>query len=127
VVSAAGVFVIDAKQYTGQLEVRNKGSMFRPDERLYVAGRDRTNLADGVLTQVAAVRRVLEADWPDVTVHGVLCFVGCTWTRFTVKNVNGVVALWPKALAGHVTTDGPHATNIETIATHLRKSLKQPR
>lgn len=119
--------MIDAKKYTGRLEVRNKGSMFRPDERLYVAGRDRTHLTEGVRGQVAAIRSVLEKDWPDVPVHGVLCFVGCEWTRMTLKHLNSVVAMWPKALPKHVTAPGPHAAFGDLIAAHLRHTLKQPR
>lgn len=47
-VGPAGVFVIDAKKYTGQVEVRDVGCRFRADERLYVNNRDRTKLVDGV-------------------------------------------------------------------------------
>jgi hypothetical protein len=50
-VGPAGVFVIDAKQYSGALEKRDLRGWFRVDERLYVAGRDRTKLVEGVAGQ----------------------------------------------------------------------------
>lgn len=51
VVGPAGVFVVDAKKYQGSIETVDKGSWLRSDWRLYVAGRDRTKLVDGVLGQ----------------------------------------------------------------------------
>ena len=41
VVGPSGVFVVDAKNYSGIVERRHVGGWFRPDERLYVGGRDR--------------------------------------------------------------------------------------
>lgn len=127
VVGASGVFVIDAKKYDGTLEVRNKGSMFRPDERLYVAGRDRTKLTEGVLGQVEAVRTVLADGWSTVPVYGILCFIGCNWTRFTPKFVNNVTIVWPLALPDHVMKPGPHLGQADAIASQLRRGLKQPK
>ena len=124
-VGPAGVFVIDAKQYKGTLEIRDKGSILRSDERLYVGGRDKTNLAAGVLLQVDSIRGVLAEVWPEVPVAGVLCFVGAEWTRSKLKNVNGVIVVWPKALPSHVGAPGPHGAHVEAIATHLRRVLKQ--
>lgn len=127
VVGGAGVFVIDTKKYSGCLEVREKGSMFRSDERLFVAGRDRTSLLDGVRRQVDDVRAVLGDGWSHVVVRPVLCFVGCEWTRLKEKNLDGVAVVWPKALPKLVSTDGPHWAPAADIAAHLRRSLKQPK
>ena len=127
VVSGAGVFVIDAKKYGGCLEVRDKGSMFRSDERLFVAGRDRTSLLDGVRQQVDDVRTVLGDDWSHVVVRPVLCFVGCEWTRLKEKNLYEVAVVWPKALPKLVSADGPHWAQVADIASHLRRLLKQPK
>jgi len=40
VVAPAGVFVVDAKQYQGRIQIRNHGWFMRPDERLHVGRRD---------------------------------------------------------------------------------------
>jgi hypothetical protein len=46
---------------------------------LYVDGRDRSKLVEGVLGQIEVVRRALGEEFADVPVRGVLCFVGCEW------------------------------------------------
>lgn len=76
-VSAAGVWVIDAKTHQGSLEVRRSGGLFSARvESLYINGRDRTPLVHGLLKQVETVRRELETVQAGVTVRGALCFVG---------------------------------------------------
>lgn len=125
-VAASGIFVIDAKMYNGTLEVRNKGTAFRTDERLFVAGRDRTKLTNGVLGQVEVVRTVLGEEWAGVPVYGVLCFIGCDWTKQKPKFLNSVTVTWPKGLPEQVMKPGPHLTQADAIASVLRRALKQP-
>lgn len=76
-VTAAGVWVIDARTHQGALEVRRSGGLFSPRiESLYINGRDRTPLVHGLLKQVEAVRAELLTVRADVPVRGALCFVG---------------------------------------------------
>jgi hypothetical protein len=125
VVSASGVFVIDAKKYEGNIGLRDVGSIFRPDERLYVNGRDRTKLVDGVLKQVEVVRTVLGNDFDDIQVKGVLCFIGCDWGVFPrPKRIRGVTALWPKALPDHVAATGSASERVAAVAAELRARLR---
>lgn len=83
-VTPAGVFVIDAKDYRGQIRIQDVGGLFRTDNRLFVGRRDCSHLADGMAWQVDAVRRVLDscgvAPIPPVT--PVLCFVKGDWPLF---------------------------------------------
>ena len=126
VIGPNGVFVVDAKQYTGGIERRDVGGMFRVDDRLYVNNRDRTALVDAMLGQVKVVRSALATRFPDVPVHGVLCFVGCTWNRpMRPKHVKGVTALWPTKLPELVAAPGIHAPAIASIAEHLRGQLRR--
>jgi Nuclease-related domain len=58
-----GVYVIDTKRYTGRVELRRTGTVFRPATgRLFVNGRDRTNLLEGMAKQILAVNAA--ADMP---------------------------------------------------------------
>lgn len=70
--------MIDAKKYIGAIEVRDVGRQFHVDERLYVNGRDRSALVDGVLWQVDVVRTALGEEFGSIPIRGVLCFV---WGR----------------------------------------------
>ncbi len=125
VVGPSGVFVIDAKKYTGKLEVKNVGGVFRPDERLYVNGRDRTKVVEGVLGQIDVVRTALGEAFADVEIRGVLCFVGCEWGwPMRMKHINGVTALWPKALPEHVSIPGDLGLQLAAVADVLRNQLR---
>jgi hypothetical protein len=128
VVGPSGVFVVDAKKYSGRLEVRDVGGMFRTELRLYIAGRDRSKTVDGVLGQVAVVRTALGNEFAGVPVRGVLCFIGCDWgLRMRTKEVRDVTALWPLALPEYVAAAGPQAARVSAIAEHLRDQLRPAR
>ncbi len=110
--SAAGVFVVDPKNYDGMVEKRDLGGWFRTDERLYVDGRDRTNkLVEGILWQVETVRKVLDGEFPGIgiPVRGVLCFVGPNWRRFLPRTltVRGVQVMWPAQVVELLRQQGP--------------------
>jgi hypothetical protein len=125
VVGPSGVFVVDAKKYSGRIEVRDVGGMFQTDFRLYVAGRDHTKTVDAVLGQVEVVRTALADDFAAVPVRGVLCFIGCDWgLRMKTKELKGVTALWPVALRDHVAADGWMAERVNAVAEHLRGRLR---
>lgn len=77
-VCPTGVFVVDAKFYTGQIEVKDVGGLFSGrDLRLFVGGRDRSHLAVAMAEQVAAVKAALEG--ADIAVAPVLCFIEADW------------------------------------------------
>lgn len=122
VVGPSGVFVIDAKKYSGKVEVLDKGSLFRPDFRLYVNGRNQTKLVDSVIAQSAAVRSLLGRD--DIPVSGVLCFVGAEWGLFgprKPKELKGVTILWPLKLPDFVTAQG--TVDVAATAAALRSAF----
>jgi hypothetical protein len=96
-ITTAGIWVIDAKRYTGRPELKIEGGILRPRvEKVLVGRRDCTKLVDGVLKQIDLVREVVG----DLPVTGALCFVEADWPliggAFITK---GVHALWPKRLA----------------------------
>jgi hypothetical protein len=82
VIAPAGVFVVDAKNYQGLIDVRDRGGLLSRDERLYVGRRDCTHLADNLAWQVDAVRAVLRdagEQYDAVPLVPVLCFVEGEW------------------------------------------------
>jgi hypothetical protein len=79
VVGPAGLFVVDAKRYKARLRIRDKGGLFRTDNRLYVGGRDCSRLADNMGWQVKAVESVLASVEVAMPVTPVLCFIGIDW------------------------------------------------
>jgi hypothetical protein len=103
VISPAGVFVVDPKNYRGKVEQRDIGGLFRTDLRLYVGGRDKTKLVKGMDRQVAAVRAALaqDAKWSDVPVTPVLLFMAPeNWSllNFRPLRFGEIHVLWGKAL-----------------------------
>ena len=124
-VASSGVWVIDAKNYTGKVERRDKGGWFRTDERLYVGGRDRTRLVEGLKGQVAVVQGA--SGRGDVTVHPALCFTDATWGLFSKPfQLSGVWVTWANSLAELVVAPGPLDDDaVQEIATRI-SALLQP-
>lgn len=100
VVCPTGVYVVDAKRYRNQRPgLRVDGGLLRPrQEYLYVGGRDRTKLVEGMHKQLRLVRAAL-ANQPDVPVRGVLCFLDADWPLIGGSfAIGGVDVVWPKRL-----------------------------
>lgn len=87
-VTAAGVLVIDAKNYSGRPRVETFGGADPRPRRLFVGSEDRTPLVFTVRRYVHIVEGVLFGD--PVPVRGVLCFVGAEWDVITGYLVGGV-------------------------------------
>lgn len=122
-VGPTGVYVIDAKKYSGKLETRDVGGLFRTDQRLFIAGRDRTKLVLAMEWQVAAVAKVVGDATP---VHAILCSVSTDWSMLTIRPpvVRGVTVAWPKAMRKIVSQEGPlGAEEIESLARRIAKAL----
>ncbi|MGY1782095.1 nuclease-related domain-containing protein [Geodermatophilus sp. SYSU D01036] len=102
-VSSAGVFVIDAKNYTGTVRVDWEGGLFGPRRyKLLVGRRDCTKLVAGVQAQVQLVRDALAADprLPDaVAVTGVLAFFEADWPLFPPDRIEDVRLEGPRSTA----------------------------
>lgn len=123
-VTRNGVYVIDAKNYSGRPRLKVQGGLLSPrTEKLLVGTRDCTKLVDGVLKQMVVVA---DAVGSVVPLHGVLCFVGADWPliggSFTTR---GVSVLWPKKLYPELGADGS-VTNEEIIEIHRRLALALP-
>jgi len=101
-VSTTGVHVIDPKRYKGKVERRDVSGFFQEkDERLFVGGRDRSKLVEGVLWQMERVQSAIADALPglEIPVTGTLCFVDAEWSLFQrPMTFSGVTVLRPKEL-----------------------------
>lgn len=102
-IGPSGVWVIDAKRYTGRVERRDVGGLLRQDVRMFVGGRDQTKLVRAMPRQVEAVRSVL-AEVPafaSVPVRAALCFTDSDWGFLNLGKpfvINDVIVTYPGAL-----------------------------
>ncbi len=122
-VAPSGVWVIDAKNYRGRVERRDVGGWFRTDVRLYVGGRDRTRLVEGLERQIEAIKRALA---PDVfEVHAALCFTDATWGVVAKPFQVGVAwVTWANALAELISAPGPIGqAGVESAGRRLGAAL----
>jgi hypothetical protein len=129
-VAPSGIYVIDAKKYTGMVESHNRGPLFQPDWRLRVKGRDQTKLVHGVISQVQVVRDAISPDMAGLPIRGVLCFVGAEWPRFFRRplQIAGVAIVWPDALTDLVTQEEVSAEiPVEQVARELAAALPRAR
>jgi len=120
-ITANGVFVVDAKNYTGKVRKIDKGGWFSTDPRLYVGRRDCTKLAVDMGKQVAAVQDTLgEATIAEfeLQVTPVLCFVAAEWSLFAKPfRLGGVWIEWPNSLGQRLAALGPLAAeHVQTLA-----------
>jgi hypothetical protein len=99
VVAPSGVWVIDAKHYKGLIERRQTGFLGTDASQLFVGGRNRSNLIEGVRRQIDAVRQVLEDSAVQVT--GAVCFIDGDWSLLA------------------------HAFTVDGVCVHHRKSLRR--
>ncbi|HEX7134232.1 MAG TPA: nuclease-related domain-containing protein [Iamia sp.] len=120
VVAPSGIWVIDAKRYVGKLERRDVGGWFRTDVRLYVDGRDRTKIVDGVAKQVAAVEHALAGGpWDGAPVHGALCFVDTHVGWFAKPfRIRGVLVSWPRELVATMAATTALDTTVRAELLH---------
>ena len=119
-VAATGVWVIDAKKYTGKIEHR-VGAGFSAELR--VGGHNRTNLVEGVIRQVDLVRSVMHDD--TVPVHGVICFVQAETSLFGLPfTVSGVQVHKSRTLIRRLERKGDVSFADRTnIASQLSEAL----
>jgi hypothetical protein len=121
VVGPAGVFVVDAKLYEGQIRIRDVGGFFKRDDRLFVGRHDCSQLADKVVSQLQAVERVLRAAGDEIPpTTAVLCFVRGEWplisppSFFRGVRLEGTNSIKKLVTASHV-LDGPSINRLTRV------------
>lgn len=128
VVSRSGIYVVDAKNYTGQVRKVDKGGFFSLDYRLYVGRRDCTRLVAGMAKQVEAIRKAFGQpllEEFELSITPVLCFVDAEWKLFARPfQLGGVWIEWPKSLRKRVEREGPlQGEHVRLLAKRLVSEL----
>jgi hypothetical protein len=122
-ISANGIFVIDAKDWKGKVSV---STPLFGNSKLLIAGRDRTNIIDGLDRQVAAVENALgnaARSWP---IQGVLCFTKADLPMLVLgtTKMRSHLLLYRKALAKRLNASGPFTlTQIDSMARALAEAF----
>lgn len=128
VIAPSGVYVVDAKRYTGEVRVRDVAGVFsRPDRRLFVGGHDRSASARQMGWQINAVRTAL-GPRQDLAVVPVLCFVDAEWPLFTPpREFEGVRLEEPRSLRRLVTERGTltleEVVEIAVVLSHALRAF----
>jgi hypothetical protein len=124
-VTPAGVFTVDAKRYSGRLEVRARG------REIWIKGRNRSNLLEQARSQTQTVTSVLEnAGLEGVPVTPVLCFVETElpWL-LAPKQVAGVLMTTPQKLHKRLLRPAPpgvmplNPSRLPTVVATLDAAL----
>jgi hypothetical protein len=83
VVASSGVWLIDAKKWSGKIEYRSP-TPTSSSMRLYIGGTDRTSMIDDIYSLVIPVRQVVP-DW-NIPIEPALVFIDGDWSdRATLR------------------------------------------
>jgi Nuclease-related domain len=123
VIASSGVWVVDAKNYSGLVQQRDVGGFFKVDMRLYVGGRDRSKILGGLSWQVKAVAKALGVT--EVPISSAVCFTDAEWGWFAKPFVmQGIFVSGPNALARKIAVQGLLPDDeVHDIAVHLSQAL----
>jgi hypothetical protein len=126
-VSPTGVWVVDTKAYKGKVAKREVGPLWRRDNELFIGGRNRTALANGVRRQVDAVNAAMRSDETllGTDIHAALCLVESEWGLLDFPfQLGNVWVMYPGALKKRLRKGGPLPREVmERIARRLDLSL----
>ena len=130
-VVTGGVWIVDAKNYKGTVEKRERGPIWSRENELFVGRRNRTSLADDLTLQITAVKAALRQDdrIAHIPVYPALCFVETQWPRLLAPfDVRGVKVVNPRALRNYLKKRG-HLTQetLERAYLALSKALPPAR
>jgi hypothetical protein len=126
-IAPSGVWVVDAKTYKGKVVKRETGPIWRRDNEVVVAGRNRTSLGKSVVTQTEAVLAALRSDpnLQEIPVSAGLCFIESEWGLLDFPfQVGYVWVMYPGALRKQLKKKGSLSRDtMEHVARRLDLSL----
>lgn len=108
-VAPSGVYVIDAKRYKGKIEVRP----YRGKPCLFIAGRTKTKLVEGLARQHELVREVVADLDPEIPLQACFCFLnpahqagGSGLPLLRTLTIEDFPLLYPRKLSKRLNTPG---------------------
>jgi hypothetical protein len=126
-VAPSGVYVIDAKRYKGKIEVRKP--LFG-DQKLFIAGRHKTKLVEGLSHQAEAVENALAVIEMPVPVHACFCFInpdgqaaGSGIPLLRTLSIDQFQLLYPRRLSKRLNQPGPLDKDQALILTEALAEL----
>ena len=128
--SIGQAYVIDAKHYSGRLEVRSPSTFLRPaPKRVFVKGRSQDKRVEAMDWQVGWVSSAageLIASYGG-TIRPVLCFVGVEVAlnqRPALVGLSDVLVTWPGRFVKDISRDGPLTPDhIWEVANRIATAL----
>jgi hypothetical protein len=126
-IASTGIWVVDAKAYKGKVVKREVGPIWRRTNEVYIGGKNRTSLANGVNKQVVAVIAALTPDssLTGTEVNAALCLLDSEWALLDFPfQIGDVWVLYPSALRKRLKKKGTLSREtMERIARRLDLSL----
>jgi hypothetical protein len=126
VVAPSGIWLVGAEVSAGRVERRSVGTRRHPDARLFVGGRDSTQLVHDAARQVRAVRGAIEPLGLAIApIHPALVFVGSDWGLFAKSfEIDGVLVTRTKRLVQAIGHEGPWTDEVmRAVARQLAAAL----
>lgn len=128
-VTSEGVWILDAKRYSGRVETRGHGLFSRKPPDLYVGGRNQVKLVVGVRRQVEVVRLLLDdfsidQRQPRVPVRGALVFIGAEFGWFADPLFVGDGVGQGKTMRNQLVKEHLGQVPIASVAKYLAKTLR---
>jgi hypothetical protein len=130
VVATSGVWIIDAKNWSGRIEYRSLGGRFDVNERLLVNGEDRTNeVVDHIYSQVIPIAGLLNDR--SIPVQPAVVFFSDDFVVPPLRVLRNkpfqhreVWISWPKAISAKIREPGPlSAEQVAEIGALLDQRL----
>lgn len=123
VVASSGLWIIDARYDDVAVDVADVGSTGRPDLRLHINGRSRSDILTTMSWQLETVAKHFERmGFDHLPTRRALCFVNATWPDDRAPTrIDRVWTLWPDALVDKLGERGSvHADVMRAVASELR-------
>lgn len=118
-----GVFVIDAKNYSGDPRVDTEAGADVTARRLFIGRDDHTHLVHAVRSQVRVVLGAV--DDATVPVRGILCFVGAEWEVLNGYLIQGVGITSTDGLRALLSLPGPlNAERADALRQRIATTLE---